>query len=248
MPRFFLLSEDDSLGFFEICGDDAHHISYSLRMREGEHITVCNGRGMDYDCEIYRMDGKTVSVRIVSSSPTRTESPVYIRLYQSIPKGGEKFDYIVQKAVELGVSEIIPVYSERCITKPGAGNDDKRITRLNRIAGEAAKQCGRGIIPRVFAPVRFSDALFGVKSENAFICYENEENMSLQRYLDSFSGHCPQTLSFFVGPEGGYAEHEIAEARTVGVTSVKFGERILRCETASGFVLSCLAYVFEKPI
>ena len=79
-------------------------------------------------------------------------------------------------------------------------------------------------------------------------CYENEENMSLQRYLDSFSGHCPQTLSFFVGPEGGYAEHEIAEARTVGVTSVKFGERILRCETASGFVLSCLAYVFEKPI
>ena len=252
MPRFFLLSGDDSLGFFEICGDDAHHISYSLRMREGEHITVCNGRGMDYDCEIYRMDGKTVSVRIVSFSPTRTESPVYIRLYQSIPKGGEKFDYIVQKAVELGVSEIIPVYSERCITKPGAGNDDKRITRLNRIAGEAAKQCGRGVVPEISEPLSFSDMIrdAGENCDAVLFCYENEKTESLYSALKalspSLSEKDPPRLGIIIGSEGGFS---ISEAKAVldrGFPAVSLGPRILRCETAAIFALSSVSFFFEQ--
>ncbi|MBQ8495962.1 MAG: 16S rRNA (uracil(1498)-N(3))-methyltransferase [Clostridia bacterium] len=243
MPRFFLSSGMYENGFFQISGDDAKHISFSLRMRRGEHLTVCDGEGMDYDCEITAMDGQTVTLAILSSYPTVTEPPVKIRLYQSVPKG-DKFEYIVQKAVELGVSEIVPVYSSRCIVKPDAKSEEKRIARLGRIAEEAAKQCGRGIIPRVLPHMRYSDAVKNC-GENAFICYEDEKSFSLKAYLRDFSEKGGNALSFFVGPEGGYAADEVALASANGIPSVKLGPRILRSETASGFVLSSVTYAFE---
>lgn len=243
MPRFFLLSEKPQNGSFEISGDDAKHISFSLRMRCGEHLTVCDGEGMDYDCEITSMDGKTVQLRVVSSHPTATESPVKTRLYQSVPKG-DKFDYIVQKAVELGVSEIVPVYSSRCIVKPDAKSEEKRIARLGKIAEEAAKQCGRGIVPQILPHMRYADAVRSC-GENAFVCYEDEKAYSMKAYLYEFSEKGGKTLSFFVGPEGGYTPEEISLASQNGIASVKLGARILRSETASGFVLSSITYAFE---
>lgn len=243
MPRFFLLSEKPQNGSFEISGDDAKHISFSLRMRCGEHLTVCDGEGMDYDCEITSMDGKTVQLTVVSSHPTETESPVKTRLYQSVPKG-DKFDYIVQKAVELGVSEIVPVYSSRCIVKPDAKSEEKRIARLGKIAEEAAKQCGRGIVPQILPHMRYADAVRSC-GESAFVCYEDEKAYSMKAYLYEFSEKGGKTLSFFVGPEGGYTPEEISLASQNGIASVKLGARILRSETASGFVLSSITYAFE---
>ena len=244
MPRFFLSSGAQDSGFFEIVGDDAKHISFSLRMRIGEHLTVCDGDGTDYDCVISEMDGKTVKATIVKSVLSCTEPPFHIRLYQSVPKG-DKLDYIVQKAVELGISEIVPVYSARCIVKPTAAGEEKRLLRLGKIAEEAAKQCGRGKIPRLLPPVSFSDAVRGAQTENTFICYENEDSLSLRRYLEAFCRHEENTVAFFVGPEGGYSKEEIELAASAGIPSVKLGARILRCETASGFVLSCISYAFE---
>ena len=244
MPRFFLSSGAPDTGFFEIVGEDAKHISFSLRMRVGEHLTVCDGAGMDYDCVISEMDGKTVKATIVESAPSDTESPFRIRLYQSVPKG-DKLDYIVQKAVELGISEIVPVYSARCIVKPAASGEEKRLLRLRRIAEEAAKQCGRGRVPWVFPSMSFSDAVCGAQTENTFICYENEDSLSLRRYLEAFCRHEGNTVAFFVGPEGGYSKEEIELAASAGIPSVKLGARILRCETASNFVLSCISYAFE---
>lgn len=243
MPRFFLSSGAPENGTFIITGDDAKHISFSLRMRRGEHLVVCDGEGMDYDCEITDMDGQQVVLTILRAQPTVTESPVKIRLYQSVPKG-DKFEYIVQKAVELGVSEIVPVYSSRCIVKPDAKSEEKRIARLGRIAEEAAKQCGRGIIPRVLPHMRYADAVKNC-GENAFVCYEDEKAFSLKAYLQDFSEKGGKTLAFFVGPEGGYAAEEIALAAEYGIASVKLGARILRSETASGFVLSSITYAFE---
>ena len=190
------------------------------------------------------MDGKTVRVDIVKSVPSCAEPPFHIRLYQSVPKG-DKLDYIVQKAVELGISEIVPVYSARCIVKPTAAGEEKRFLRLGRIAEEAAKQCGRGRIPRVFPSVSFSDAVRGAQTENTFICYENEDSLSLRRYLETSFRCKGNMVAFFVGPEGGYAKEEIELAASAGIPSVKLGARILRCETASGFVLSCISYAFE---
>jgi 16S rRNA (uracil1498-N3)-methyltransferase len=243
MPRFFLLSETTENGFFRITGDDAKHISFSLRMRRGERLVICDGKGMDYDCEITDMDGQSVTLAILSSHPTVTESPLKIRLYQSVPKG-DKFEYITQKAVALGVSEIVPVYSSRCIVKPDAKSEEKRLARLGKIAEEAAKQCGRGIIPRVLPHMRYADAVRSC-GENAFICYEDETSFSLKAYLRDLSEKEANTLSFFIGPEGGYAADEVALALQNGIPSVKLGPRILRSETASGFVLSSIAYAFE---
>ena len=243
MPRFFLLSEKAENGFFEIRGDDARHISFSLRMRQGEMLTVCDGDGTDYECKIVFMDGETVRLEVVSSHRTVTEPPLEICLYQSVPKG-DKFEYIVQKAVELGVSRIVPVYSSRCIVKPDPKSEEKKTVRLSRIAHEAAKQCGRGRIPAVMPYMTFAQAVRSC-GENAFICYENEKSFSLKSYLHTLSEKNASTLSFFVGPEGGYSEQEVALAAENGIPAVELGPRILRSETASGFVLSSLTYEFE---
>ncbi len=242
MPRFFLSASPND-GFFEITGDDARHISFSLRMRCGEHLVVCDGEGTDYECVIQTIDGQTVKAEVLEKRPTVTESPVKIRLYQSVPKG-DKFDYIVQKAVELGVSEIVPVYSSRCIIKPDAKSEEKRLARLSKIAGEAAKQCGRGIIPKVLPHMRYADAVRAAYG-STFLCYEDEKSYSLKEYLHDFAEKGEKTLGFFVGPEGGYAKEEVLLASERGIPSAKLGNRILRSETASGFVLSCIAYALE---
>ena len=243
MPRFFLSSAQTENGVFEIVGEDAKHISFSLRMRVGERLTVCDGEGTDHECEIVFMDGQSVRLSVLSSVPTKTEPPIAIRLYQSVPKG-DKFEYIVQKAVELGVSEIVPVFSSRCIVKPDPKSEEKKISRLSKIAQEAAKQCGRGRIPKILPFVTYAEAVRACE-ENAFICYENEKSFSLKQYLNEFSQKEAKTLSFFVGPEGGYSEGEILLAAEKGIPAVELGPRILRCETASGFVLSSLTFAFE---
>ena len=242
MPRFFLSASPND-GYFEITGDDARHISFSLRMRCGEHLVVCDGEGTDYECVIQTIDGQTVKAEVLEKRPTVTESPVKIRLYQSVPKG-DKFDYIVQKAVELGVSEIVPVYSSRCIVKPDAKSEEKRLARLSKIAEEAAKQCGRGIIPKVLPHMRYADAVRAAYG-STFLCYEDEKSYSLKEYLHDFAEKGEKTLGFFVGPEGGYAKEEVLLASERGIPSAKLGNRILRSETASGFVLSCIAYALE---
>ena len=243
MPRFFILSEKAENGVFEIRGDDARHISFSLRMRQGELLTVCDGEGTDYVCRIVFMDGESVRLEVLSSCKTATEPPLDICLYQSVPKG-DKLEYIVQKAVELGVSRIVPVYSSRCIVKPDAKSEEKKALRLSRIAHEAAKQCGRGRIPCVMPYMTYDEAIRSC-GENAFICYENERSFSLKSYLRTLSENKTRELSFFVGPEGGYSDKEIALAAECGIPAVELGHRILRCETASGFVLSSLTYEFE---
>ncbi len=243
MPRFFLPAGDIGLDHIAITGDDAHHISFSLRMRPGEKLLICDGEGHDYDCVIEHMDGQTVSLKIEEKRRTLTESPVWIRLYQSVPKG-DKFEYIVQKAVELGVSEIVPVYSARCIVKPDAKSEEKRLHRLSKIAEEAAKQCGRGIIPRVLPHVRYQDAVRGA-GEGAFICYEDEKAFSIKEYLAEFASKDGKRMSFFVGPEGGFGKDEVEMAREMGIPSVALGRRILRSETASGFVLSSVSFALE---
>ena len=242
MPRFFLSASPND-GFFEITGDDARHISFSLRMRCGEHLVVCDGAGTDYECVIQTIDGQTVKAEVLEKRPTVTESPVKIRLYQSVPKG-DKFDYIVQTPVELGVSEIVPVYSSRCIVKPDAKSEEKRLARLSKIAEEAAKQCGRGIIPKVLPHMRYADAVRAAYG-STFLCYEDEKSYSLKEYLHDFAEKGEKTLGFFVGPEGGYAKEEVLLASERGIPSAKLGNRILRSETASGFVLSCMAYALE---
>ena len=245
MPRFFVPQNQIYDSEIVILGDDAKHIISSLRMRAGESITVCDMQNTDYFCRIASVDGGAVRAQISESAPSKTEFPMKIRLFQSMPKG-DKFEYIVQKSVEMGVCEIIHLFFSRCIVKPDTSCEEKKLERYRRIAYEAAKQCGRGIIPFICAPLSFGMAAdFAAGDGLSLICYENEYSVSIKDALLSRKKGDISPISFFIGPEGGYSEEEIKRAVSAGIKSVSLGNRILRCETASGFALACASFALE---
>ena len=240
MQRFFVNSRDIEQNEITLSGENARHISYSLRMAPGEKIAVCDGAGTDCVCEIVRITGDTVTVRVIGRGPSVTEPPYRATLYQALAKG-EKMDYIVQKATELGVTRIVPFESRRCVARIKDGSAGKKVSRWKRIAEEAAKQSGRGAIPEIADPVPFDRAIALAESDpgERFICYENEDGRTVADLPKSGS------YSFFIGPEGGFEADEVERAGKAGVRSVSLGRRILRCESASGFVLACLSFMNE---
>ena len=250
MPKFFVPPQQIYDSEILILGNDAHHIASSLRMKTGETISVCNMNKRDYECIISSIENGLVRAEIISSAPSTTEPDCQIRVFQCLPKG-DKLEIIVQKSVELGASSVVPVYSTNCVAKPsvkGRDNKDKKTERLSRIAYEAAEQCGRGIIPTVHECINFERAVDIAKNDAiSFICYENERALTLKKFLSGKLGEeiKNKTVSFFIGPEGGFSKEEIELAKENGVTPVGLGERILRTETASAYVLSALAYLTE---
>ena len=242
MPRFFVDPSRIGGESITIEGEDAKHISYSLRMAVGDAVTVCDGEGTDYECRLSKMDGETVWAEILEKHGGATESPAKIRLYMAFPKG-DKLETVVQKAVELGASEIVPFVSERCIRRPESAKAEKQTARLQRIATEAAKQCGRSRLPRVGLPVSFAEMLRDTCALRLF-CYEGEDAESLKAVLDRLE-EIPETVAVTVGSEGGFSPAEAEAARAAGFVSVNLGPRILRCETAPDFALSALCYRFE---
>ena len=242
MPRFFLPSSSISDGFVSISGPDALHIARSLRMKLGEVITVCDTAEMtEFECELCSITPDLVQAKVLSSQKCVAEPPFKVRLYQAMPKG-DKLDTIIQKAVETGVFEIIPFESERCIVKAEPAKFEKQTERRRRIALEAAKQCGRGIIPTVRQPISFEKALAeAAEGDIAFICYEGGGTRALGEFISSDG----TDIRFLIGPEGGFSEKEVAKAVEAGLGLAGLGKRILRTETASSFVLSCITYERE---
>jgi 16S rRNA (uracil1498-N3)-methyltransferase len=243
MPRFFVDSSQLSGGRVTIFGDDAHHISRALRMAPGERITVCDPDGVEHLCELDSFSSDEVGGIVIESHASKNELPSYITLYQAYPKG-EKADYIVQKAVELGASEIVFFESSRCISRIIGDKQEKKLERYSRIALEAAKQCGRAVIPKIQAPLRYGEALKRAAcADLPLFCYEGQGTSSLKCVLPE---KAPATVSVVVGSEGGFSSDEAQLARECGLCAVGLGNRILRAETASGFVLSCLCCTYES--
>ncbi len=246
MPRFFVTASqigvrDDGSKTVLIVGDDASHIARSLRMKEGEHITVCDMARTEYDCVILSV-GDTVTAEVVGESPSSSEPPYRATLYQALIKG-DKFDTVVQKAVECGVCRIVPVLTDRCVVRLDKRECAKKIARWQRIADEAAKQCGRGALVSVSDMMTFREAAGdAAKCDVPLFCYEGENEVSLKAAL---SGEKPETVSFIVGPEGGFSAKEADAAADVGLKTVTLGRRTLRTETAASFVLACLSYEYE---
>lgn len=235
MPRFFTETIDEKKGI--ITGDDAKHISKVLRMHLGESLTVCDGQGLDYDCIIEEMNDKQVELSVKAVHPSETEPTVQVTLYQAMPKS-DKMELIIQKAVELGVAAIVPVQTKRCVSRPDAKSMAKKLERYNRIALEAAKQCGRGRIPEVRPMLELHEALNQMKQDDrAFVFYENSTS-SFRRELENKV----KSVSILIGAEGGFEEEEIERAEQLGIVSLSLGKRILRCETAPLAALSILMY------
>lgn len=247
MARFFLSRDGMDLehGIITITGDDAHHIAYSLRMAVGDALTVCDMQKTEYLCEITEIRPTCVTLRVNEEKQSDTELPISLHLYQSIPKG-DKMDYIVQKAVELGITDITPVKSARCIVNLDAKGAENKCRRWQRIAEEAAKQCGRGCVPTVHAPLAFEKACAMTKDIPAIFCYEGDGTVSLKTIVKELcKDGVPKAAAFFIGPEGGYDIKEVERATEQGMHLAGLGKRILRCETASGFVLAAIAYEIE---
>ena len=248
MPRFFVTASqigkrDDGSKTVLITGDDASHIVRSLRMKEGDGIVVCDMASTEYECRILSA-GENVTAEVISEKTSSAEPPYRATLYQALVKG-DKFDTVVQKAVECGVARIVPVLTERCIVRLDARDCAKKAARWQRIADEAAKQCGRGVLPSVEGLMTFKEAVSDAAGADcSLFCYEGEKEKSLRSVLEGFS-EVPRTVAFMIGSEGGFSLKEAEYAASFGLVSVGLGSRILRTETASSFVLACISYGFE---
>ena len=246
MPRFFVDRNQIDDEFVTIYGEDAHHISRSLRMAVGEHITVSDMNGIEYDCILEVFADTFVKAKIVDKCLSQNESPVRIHLYQALPKG-DKLDLIIQKAVECGAFDITPFESERCVVKMKKDAEDRKTERRNKIALEAAKQCGRGIIPSVKSSISFDEMLKEASSFDATLfCYEGADTEPLGITLKKIKNEKEiKDIAIIIGSEGGFSKQEALLTKEHNFYSIGLGKRILRAETAAIFALSCLVYEFE---
>lgn len=243
MPRFFVAAENFSDGFVNITGEDARHIARALRMAEGDEIVAVDSDGNEYTSRLIKIRDELCECEILSTRQSRAELPIDVTVYMAYPKG-DKMETVVQKAVELGAKRIVPFISSRCIKRPGAEKSEKQTERLSRIAEEAAKQCGRGIIPTVSSPLSFKEAVQrAAEAELPLFCYEGENALSVKRALGE--GSSARSVSVMVGSEGGFSPEEAEYAKDSGLVSVSLGPRILRCETAPAYVLASLSFFFE---
>ena len=244
MARFFVAEEKISDNSITISGNDAFHIARSLRMAVGDKITVCDEGGNEYLCTLLRIRDDECTCNVIEQRTGTTESPVEITLYMAYPKG-DKLETVVQKAVELGASHIVPFESSRCIKRPSADKADKITDRLSRIAEEAAKQCGRSKLPRVSKMIKLSDLLTEVSGYDLpLFCYEGDGASSLKGVLEQY-GKNSGRIAVIIGSEGGFSPEEADKIITAGAKCVNLGPRILRCETAPDYCLSAISYHFE---
>ncbi len=252
MPRFFVSEDQFENGNVILVGEDAHHIARSLRMAVGETVTVCDPHSVEFECELLSFEqDKRVVAKILSSKPSDAEPPYGVYLFQALPKG-EKFDSIIQKAVECGVYEIVPFQSSRCIAKAKADGEADKTKRRCRIAEEAAKQSGRARLPLVKPTISYKEMLRQAgECDVCLFCYEGQGTESLASILQSemvvqrLAENGWHKIAVVVGSEGGFSPEEAAQAKDAGMLMTGLGNRILRTETVAPFVLGCLVYRFE---
>ena len=237
MPRFFKsMSAPAAIGdTVLIDGQDAVHLQKSLRLRVGDAVLLCDGRSTEYDTVIAAFDGEGAHLRVTAVRPSEAEPSLKLTLYQGLPKS-DKLEWIIQKSVELGVTEIVPVEMSRSIAKVG-DKADKKSARWQTIANEAASQSGRGILPTVHTPVKFRDILPRLSGTPAIVCYEGGGEP-----FTTLIAPDQTELALIIGPEGGIAPEEIDALFAVGVQAATLGKRILRCETAPLCALSAVMY------
>lgn len=232
MPRFF--TGDISGDSLYITGENGRHIVKSLRMRAGEALTICDGMGTDAQCIIENIDEAGAYVKVLSRAKSSAEAGVQISLYQCLPKS-DKMDMIIQKVTELGCVKIYPVNSRNCVVTV-KGKEDKKCERWQKIALEAAKQSGRGVVPIVGNVLNFSEAV--KTAPGTKIMFYEGGGQGIKEILSDK----PREISIFVGPEGGFDPTEVQLAKENDVKIATLGPRILRTETAPIAGLTIIMY------
>ena len=207
----------------ELSKDNSHHLNKVLRFPDGKNITIFNGDGFDYDAKVQRLK-KITSISIVSKLKNDSESKLNLTLAQGIAKG-EKMDFLIQKAVELGVSNIIPMQLERCVVRLKGDRAQKKIEHWQKIANHACEQSGRSVMVSILPPTLLSD-LLSDQNHNGFVLH-HRANLSLIQ-VPSYS-----RATILIGPEGGLTDQEVIDSTNAGFKSLLLGKRVLRTETAS---------------
>ena len=268
MNRFFVSDISESNKEVVITGSDVNHIVNVLRLGVGDEIMVSDGSSRDYLCRISGLDmnnvqknglkngqindsnnGMFVIAEIIDVFDSNAELQADIYLYQGFPKG-DKFETIIQKCVELGVHEIIPVMMERTIVKLDDKKRQKKVERFNGISASAAKQSRRGIIPEVTGFMSMKEAISRASTGLILVPYESAEGMDYSRKVinevsDGVRAGKIKNISVFIGPEGGFADSEVKALEEAGAKIISLGHRILRTETAGMTVMSILSYMLD---
>lgn len=246
MYQFFVNPEQIQDKRIVITGNDVNHIKNVLRMKPGEEIAVSNGMdGNEYRCQIERITEHAVECSLLFIREDGLELPSRVFLFQGLPKG-DKMELIIQKAVELGVYEIIPVASKRAVVKLDAKKEKSKLARWQGIAEAAAKQSKRRIVPEIKPVLSMKDAVaYAADMDCKMIPYELAEGMKETKQI---IGQITAGLriAVFIGPEGGFDEAEIADALSAGIRPVTMGKRILRTETAGFTMLAWIMYQLEE--
>lgn len=245
MYRFYVSADQLAEKEVFISGGDVNHIKNVLRLEVGDWIVACDGNGTDYVSRIQSICSDEVVASIEKVQPTGTELPVKITLFQGMPKK-DKLELIIQKAVELGACEIVPVMTKRTVVKLSEEKKiNKRLERWQSIAYAAAKQCDRGIIPTVHKPVSYEEALaMADQLDYNVIPYELQTGMEEARKIVDQA--CKQrSLGIFIGSEGGFEPEEVERAMTRNIHPMTLGKRILRTETAGMALLSILMFQMQ---
>lgn len=241
MPKFFAAREKITENQIIIDTEDVSHISRVLRLGEGDVLTVCDSQGTDYEAEIVSLGQKEIVCKINSRSASASEPNIRVTLFQGLPKAS-KMEYIIQKTTELGISEIVPVKLTRCVVKIDNKKDEaKKLERWQKISESAAKQSGRGIIPKISQIMTLDEIIEKSKEFDLFfVPYECEEQKKLREVL--LSKKDVKSVGFLIGPEGGFDIAETEKLRSAGIDTVTLGKRILRTETAGEAVLAMAMY------
>lgn len=235
-PRIFVPLPLQAGQPVELTDSAANHVGKVLRMKPGEPLILFNGEGRAWQGQVASVSKKVVGVTLESEIEGATESPLSIHLGQSLSRG-ERMDYAIQKATEMGVTEITPLFSERCEVKLNAERQEKRLKHWQQVAISACEQCGRNVVPVINPPQSVSDWMGAQESDLRFVLHHRTE-----KKLEGFDK--PGSVSLLIGPEGGLTAEEIASAESAGFNALALGPRVLRTETAPITAITLMQYLW----
>lgn len=242
MPKFFVTKEDILSDKIILTGENMHHLVNVLRAKVGDEVFISDGAGYDYECRIGNIGKDNAELEILDKFGSVSEPKVKISLFQGVPKG-DKLSLIVEKCVEAGIYDIIPVNMARCVSKLSHKDFEKKKPRFEKISQSAAKQSGRGIIPQIHSLVEFDDFLkLKGNFDLVLFPYEEERATTLKSAIKDFGG---ETIAVIIGPEGGFSKEEAEKIIDAGIKSVTLGNRILRTETAGMATVFNILYELE---
>ena len=241
MQQIFIDNNSIRDGVITVGGDDARHLINVVRIRKGERIRVSTSGEESFLCEVDAMDDGVLTLKIIEEVMT-TELPCKLRLYQAIPKG-DRMETIIEKCTELGASQIIPVEMERCVVRLDDKKKEKKLKRYQSIAEAAAQQAKRSVVPTIKPVMTFAEAVRDSDNIMRIVPYENKNGMSDTAKALQGIGNC-EDIAIFIGPEGGFAPHEIEALKDSYIISL--GRRILRTDTAAITTVAMIMLEIEK--